>query len=241
MGPGSQQSAVIAGLKIRVFESVGDAADSLWSAGEVRAGKLVAVNAEKILKVRTDGLLNTILSEETTLYADGISIAWCLKRQGFDASKVAGCELWVALMERAARHGTPTLILGATERVNQLTLKKLRREFGASNIVGLNGYDYGERDFLACLDEFKPEIVTIALGSPKQEYLMQKLFESYPSALYMGVGGSYDVYTGTLRRAPDWMLRYNLEFLFRLFQQPSRIFRQLKLLEFFWLVFRRKL
>ena len=239
--PTESRQAMLDGLSISAHSSLQDAADSLWVGDQLQTGKLVAMNAEKVLKVREDRTLKSILQSNSLLYADGISMVWYLRKNGFRAAKVAGCDLWVALMERAAARDIPVLILGATESINSMTAKKLTREFGAKNLMRRNGYDYDEKAIQECIDSFKPKIVTVALGSPKQEYLIQRLYEHYPSALYMGVGGTYDVYTGSLKRAPQWMLKANIEFLFRLAQQPSRMFRQLHLLKFFWLSFLGKL
>ena len=78
------------------------------------------------------------------------------------------------------------------------------------------------------------------MGSPKQEILMQEIQEIHP-AIYQGLGGSFDVYAGHVQRAPDWWIRNNLEWAFRLFKQPSRIKRQIHLVRFLWLLFLKRI
>ena len=77
----------------------------------------------------------------------------------------------------------------------------------------------------------KPDVVFVAMGSPKQELLMEEMSERHP-AIYQGLGGSFDVYTGRVERAPKWWVDHNLEFAYRLIKQPSRIKRQIHLVKF---------
>ena len=96
---------------------------------------------------------------------------------------------------------------------------------------------------MVCLEDIKklkPDVVFIAMGSPRQELLMEKLHKSH-KATYQGLGGSFDVYTGNVHRAPQKLIYYNLEWIFRLIKQPSRIKRQIHLLRFFLLLKLKKL
>lgn len=224
----------VSGLEIQLFEDVTDAVSSIFDQEKPAFGKLIAVNAEKILAVRENNELHDILDNQAILYADGISIVWHLRRQGIPARKVAGCELWVELMKFAGQNNFSVCLIGATESVNKKTAEKLKREFDL-NVTRHNGFFSDEEELLSDLKKNSPRIVTVALGSPKQEYLMQRMLAVHPDALYMGVGGSYDIYVGELKRAPSWMLRANLEFLYRLLQQPSRYKRHARLVRFFLL------
>ena len=101
-----------------------------------------------------------------------------------------------------------------------------------------NGYIRTEEEKAALIADIKakkPDVVFIAMGSPKQELLMDEMFNAYP-AIYQGLGGSFDVYTGNVKRAPDWWVKHNLEFAYRLLKQPSRIKRQIHLIKFLILV-----
>ena len=82
--------------------------------------------------------------------------------------------------------------------------------------------------------EMKPNVVFVAMGAPKQELLMEEM-SAVHSAIYQGLGGSFDVYTGNVKRAPKWWVEHNLEFAYRLIKQPSRIKRQIHLLRFLML------
>jgi len=86
----------------------------------------------------------------------------------------------------------------------------------------------------------KPDVIFVAMGSPKQELLMEDMQKQHP-ALYQGLGGSFDVYTGNVDRAPTWWVSKNLEWAYRLLKQPSRIKRQIHLVRFFYLLKLNKL
>lgn len=226
---------IIEGIGITAFSSMDEAVNYLLPPEGPRHEKLVAMNAEKFLRVRKDAALREILCKDACVYPDGAAIVWSLRKRSIEAVKIAGCELWEALMERAATLDLSVLLLGASEDVSKATAAKLARDCDLQRVARLNGFDHTDDEIVNLLKHLKPDVVTVALGSPRQEILIEKLRSRHKKALYMGVGGTYDVYTGRLKRAPTWMLRANLEFLYRLLQQPSRIRRQLKLLKYYWL------
>jgi len=222
----------LAGMEIASFVSLDEAVRHLLPPTGPRFEKLVAMNAEKVLKVRQDEGLRSLLSDGTCIYPDGISVVWSLRRRNVAAVKIAGCDLWEALMQRAARLDLSILLLGGREDVSVATMAKLKADVGAKHVSRLNGYDYSDEEIFQLVERTRPNFVTVALGSPRQELLIENMRARHESALYMGVGGTYDVYTGRLKRAPEWMLRMNLEFLFRLIQEPLRLFRQLGLAKY---------
>ena len=148
--------------------------------------------------------------------------------------RVAGADLWEALMERAGREGTPVFLLGGKPDVLEETEDKLRKQWQV-NIVGSQDGYFRAEDKQALFERIRAsgaKIVTVAMGSPRQEILMRDCREVYANALYMGVGGTYDVFTGYVKRAPEIWQRLGLEWLYRLLSQPSRLTRQLRLLRY---------
>lgn len=203
-------------------------------------GILVAVNAEKIINQTpvTRGMINRNIG-----YCDGAGPLMLLRKKGYvDAVKVAGCELWLTLVERFYRHKTFYLV-GCRQTVIDETVAKLRKQFEGIRIVGWrNGYiaDSAERE--ALIDDIvqkRPDMVFVAMGSPRQELLMEEMQRRH-RAIYQGLGGSFDVYTGRVRRAPEWWVGHNVEWLYRLMHQPSRLKRQLKLAKFAWWILRER-
>ncbi len=202
---------------------------------------LIAINAEKILHAtdQTRELINKNIG-----YADGIGAVWALKKKGFkEAVKIPGCELWLDIV----RHFYQTksfYLVGAKEEVINQTIEKLRIDFPGINITGFrNGYiktEEEQQQLIQKIATLKPDIVFVALGSPKQELLMQEMQQLHP-AIYQGLGGSFDVYVGNVERAPEWWLKNNLEWAYRLVKQPSRIKRQIHLVRFLWLLLWNKI
>lgn len=197
---------------------------------------LVAVNAEKILHSSFDfkKIINRNLG-----YPDGIGAVWALKQKGLSyISKIPGCELWLSIVEEKYKSDSFYLI-GGTDNVINETVRKLNSHYKGINILNFrNGYLKSESEkniLIGDITEKKPDIIFVAMGSPKQELLMEELHKAHP-ALYQGLGGSFDVYTGNVKRAPQWWVDNNLEWAYRLFKQPTRIKRQIHLMKFFYLL-----
>jgi UDP-N-acetyl-D-mannosaminouronate:lipid I N-acetyl-D-mannosaminouronosyltransferase len=137
-------------------------------------------------------------------------------------------------MQRAGREGTPVFLVGGKPEVLAETEQKLRSQWNVNLVGSQDGY-FKPDQREALFERIRASgaaIVTVAMGSPKQELLMRDCRKVYPQALYMGVGGTYDVFTGHVKRAPKVWQNLGLEWLYRLLSQPSRIGRQLKLLKF---------
>lgn len=195
---------------------------------------LIAVNAEKILKV--DPKLHHIINENIA-YADGIGAVMVLKQKGLDVVKIPGAEFWIDIVARFYLEKTFYLI-GASQDVIEKTAKKLKSDYPNIRILGSrNGFfKKGDKEKLITeLQNKKPDVIFVAQGSPRQEYLMDELIRLYP-ALYMGLGGSFDVFCGLKKRAPDVFLKFNLEWLYRLLKEPVRLNRQFVLIKFFILL-----
>ncbi|TDG12877.1 glycosyltransferase [Seongchinamella unica] len=194
---------------------------------------LVAVNAEKVLHAtdQTRDIINRNLG-----YPDGIGAVMGLKKKGLDqVIKIPGCELWLDII-RTQMKDKRFYLIGAKDEVIEETVLKLRSEFPGINIVNYrNGYlKQGERELLlADIVQKKPDVVFVAMGSPRQELLMEEMSNCH-SALYQGLGGSFDLYTGRVERAPDWWLNNGLEWLYRLVKEPWRAARQIHLVRYLW-------
>jgi len=195
---------------------------------------LIAVNAEKILHAND---MTRELFSRNIGFSDGIGAVWALKRKGFkDAVKIPGCELWLEIIG-TSYHNKTFYLVGAQQEVIDNTVAKLNREFPGIRIVNYrNGYlrdGVDRRDLLSDIIVRKPDVVFVAMGSPKQEELIEEMQQAHP-AVYLGLGGSFDVYVGAVKRAPEWWVKHNLEWAYRLVKQPARIARQIHLVRFAW-------
>lgn len=227
------KSVEINNIKIYPFKSHKDLLERV----KVNKGLLVAINAEKILHATDElrSIINTNIG-----YCDGIGAVLALRKKGYkDVIKIAGCELWLQLIESLYQEDKKFYLVGSTQPVIEKTVAKLKIQFEGINIVNFrNGYIKDEKEKQRLIRDVankKPDVVFVAMGSPKQELLMQKMFNEHP-AIYQGLGGSFDVYTGDVKRAPEWWVKHNLEFAYRLIKQPSRLKRQIHLLRFLWLL-----
>ena len=197
---------------------------------------LIAVNAEKILHSTLE--MQEIINNNIG-YPDGIGAVWALNKKGFkNVVKIPGCELWLDIVSKFISEKSFYLV-GGKQDVIELTISKLKSEYPNINIKGFrNGYIKTEKEIEELKQELiekKPDFVFVAMGSPKQEQLMKELMKVH-SAVYQGLGGSFDVYTGHVERAPKWWIDKNLEWAYRLVKQPSRLRRQLPLIKFYLLL-----
>lgn len=204
-------------------------------------GILVAINAEKILHAndQTRGIINRNLG-----YIDGAGAQIALHQKGYkDAVRIPGCELWLKLIDHFYQTKTFYLV-GSKPEVIEETVSKLKEEFKGINIIGYrDGYLTTNEIRAALIEDIvekKPDVVFVAMGSPKQELLMEEIQKRH-NAIFQGLGGSFDVYTGRVERAPKWWCDHNLEFAYRLIKQPSRIKRQIHLVKFGWWLIAHKL
>lgn len=200
-------------------------------------GILIAINAEKILHA-TDEMREII--NRNIGYSDGYGAVMALKKHGQkNAVKIPGCELWLKIIATLYNKGKTFYLVGGKQEVVEQTVLKLKEEYPGIQILNYrNGYIRTEEEKDALLNDIarkKPDVVFVAMGSPKQELLMEEMYKVHP-AIYQGLGGSFDVYTGHVKRAPQWWIDHNLEFAYRLLKQPSRIKRQIHLLRFLLLV-----
>lgn len=224
------KSVNINGIKTYSFSSRGELIAKAFSEKK----SLIAVNAEKILHAndKTRELLSHNIG-----FSDGIGAVWALKRKGFKgAVKIPGCELWLNIIGSSYYEKTFYLV-GAKQEVIENTVAKLNREFPGIRIVNhRNGYignGVEKRDLIEDIVMRKPDVVFVAMGSPRQEELMVEMQKAHP-AVYLGLGGSFDVYVGAVKRAPEWWVKNNLEWAYRLVKQPARIARQIHLVKFVW-------
>lgn len=209
-------------------------ADELMEFVDQQKGILVAVNAEKILHStpETENIINNNIG-----YCDGVGAVKAMHQKGYkEVTKIAGCELWLKIIAKYYTTKSFYLVGGKQEVIDE-TISKLKEEFTGINIVGYrNGYiktDEERNQLIHDISQLKPDVVFVAMGSPKQELLMGDMLK-VNQAIYQGLGGSFDVYTGHVERAPKWWVDHNLEFAYRLIKEPSRIKRQIHLVKFFW-------
>lgn len=194
---------------------------------------LVAINAEKIYHATefTRNIINNNLG-----YPDGIGAVYALRKKGIQQkTRIPGCDLWLEIIKK--HHSTKTFYLvGSKPEVIHATIKKLKVNFPNINIVGYrDGYIKDDSEKALLINDIsikKPDIVFVAMGSPKQELLMMEMFEKHP-AVYQGLGGSFDLFVGIVKETPRFLQDHGLHWLYRAMQQPFRVKRHVPLYKFF--------
>jgi N-acetylglucosaminyldiphosphoundecaprenol N-acetyl-beta-D-mannosaminyltransferase len=236
--PGDLRSRVL-GLPVDVSTDVVRAAVALHDRG---GGQIVTLNAEMTMAALEDPALGAVIREADLVIPDGAGVVWALRRQGHRVRRSPGIELADRLLAHAAASGWRVALVGASPEVmTALRARLLRRWPDLDLVMAIHGYQPQEAwpDLEAALLASHPDLVLAALGVPRQETWIQRLHRGQ-GGLWMGVGGSFDVWAGAKKRAPGWMGVLQIEWLYRLIQEPSRWRRMLALPAFAWAVLRRE-
>ncbi len=207
------------GVKIYPFSSF----EQLLSFVNGRKGILVAINSGKIYNAtdQTRRLIN-----ENIGYIDGLgALKGCVKKGAKDAVIIPGCELWLKIIESTYRNPDISYyFVGGKQEVIDNVIDKLKSDYPSINIKGYrNGYISSEHEKEVLIQDIstkKPDYVFVAMGSPKQELLMEEMYKAHP-AVYQGLGGSFDVYTGRIKRAPKWFRDHKMEGIYRVVSDLS--------------------
>ena len=199
----------------------------------IKAGKthqIVVVNAAKVVKAQKDAYLRQIIEDADLSGADGVPIVWVSRLLGKPIpGRVNGTDLMERLVERAAQKGYRIFFFGAEEAVVRRVVKIYREKYPSLQVAGYrNGY-FGadeEREIAENIGNSKADILFVAFGTPKKEHFIRDHKSILNVPVVHGVGGSFDVIAGKTARAPQWMQNYGLEWLFRLIQEPRRMWRR---------------
>jgi len=225
-------SARVLGVPVTVADDVFAAALALHGSD---GGQIVTLNAEMTMAARANQELGAAIEAAELVIPDGVGVVWALGRQGFRVRRAPGIELARRLLEHAASHGWRVALVGASPAVMDTLVGRLRRDLpGLDLVLASHGY-LGPAEwppFELQLLQAKPDLVLAALGVPRQETWIRGLAGRHQGGLWMGVGGSFDVWAGSKKRAPSWMRSLQIEWLYRLVQEPTRWRRMLALPEF---------
>jgi N-acetylglucosaminyldiphosphoundecaprenol N-acetyl-beta-D-mannosaminyltransferase len=217
----------ILGVNCYHLNSVSDAKDFIKDfINSDKGGYSLAINAEKIMRYSKDSSFREIMNGSVLPIPDGsgatigMKILYNIKSIKLDLPKT--------IFESANENNFSFFILGATEKVNSKAKKVLIDKYPNINLLGReNGYFEDESIVFDRIKKLNPQIVMIAMGSPKQEKLAARLLEIIPSALLIGCGGALNILTGEVKRAPIFYQKNHLEWFYRLLKEPSRFKRQL--------------
>jgi N-acetylglucosaminyldiphosphoundecaprenol N-acetyl-beta-D-mannosaminyltransferase len=201
--------------------------------------QVITANPELIYATGQDARLKQLLNSAHIVTPDGVGVVWAAQRLGYPvAERVTGIDLVEALFPVAAAKGWRVFLLGSKPGVAELAAKKVEEKYPGFIWEAEHGFFSREEEpcLLEKIRAFKPDILLVGLGAPRQEFW---IFSHLDLAIVsIGVGGSFDALAGLNKRAPKWVQDIRLEWLYRLLKQPQRLKRQLVLPRFAWRVIR---
>ncbi len=201
--------------------------------GFIRSGRPhqhVVINVDKIVKASRDPVLRQIINDCDLINADGMPVVWASRLLGKPLKeRVTGVDLFEALMARAAEKGWRVFLLGAREEVVSGVAHLYPARYPGLTLAGYrNGYWKPEDEdrVVAEIAATRPDILFVAISSPKKEAFLARYQAAMKVPFAMGVGGTFDVAVGLVKRAPVWMQKAGLEWFYRFLQEPRRMFRR---------------
>lgn len=199
-----------------------------------RGGWIATANLDHLWRLRRDPAFARAYGAATLRVADGMPLVWASRLQGVPLpERVAGSDLIHSLTAAAARHGRSVFLLGGNPGTAERAAERLTAAAPGLRVVGTCCPPFGfERDPVQLdnlrrqLRDSRADVVFVALGAPKQEFLIEAVREVLPAAWWIGVGISFSFVAGEVQRAPRWVQRLGLEWLHRLVQEPRRLARR---------------
>jgi N-acetylglucosaminyldiphosphoundecaprenol N-acetyl-beta-D-mannosaminyltransferase len=188
---------------------------------------IVVVNAAKVVKMRFDKELDRSVRSADLIGADGVPLVWASRLLGNPLpGRVNGTDLMYKLLDKANEKGYRIFFLGASADVLEKVAERVNRDYPG---IKIGGFHHGyfalseESTIVSQIQASGSDILFIAFGTPKKELWVKRYMSRMDVPVIHGVGGSFDVFAGVVRRAPKWMQRNGLEWLFRVLQEPRRM------------------
>ena len=189
----------------------------------------VVVNVAKLVNMQTDPVLKESVEACDIINIDGMGVVVGARCSGFDIpERVAGVDLFHELMGMSEQEKFSVFLLGATNEVVTETAKRVQNKHLRLNIAGYH-HGYFWDDEQAVVEKIKSsgaKLLFVAITSPKKENFINKWKDQLGVDFVMGVGGTFDVVAGKVNRAPVWMQKYGMEWLYRVLQEPRRMWRR---------------
>ena len=230
------QSLPILGLAVDILPNY-----SQWLAAQVTQDQgvhVVTLNAEMTMQARQNPDLARVIQEAELVIPDGAGVVMHFRLRGRKIDRCPGIEMAEALLQASVQQEPWSFFFyGGEPGVTELAAQKWQRQLSDVKILGTqNGYVAGEAmdEFCQTLQQLQPQVIFVGLGVPRQEFWIAEHRHLCPHSIWVGVGGSFDIWAETKTRAPNWLCDNNLEWVYRLYQEPWRWRRMLALPQFAW-------
>lgn len=186
------------------------------------SGQVVTINPEMM----SNPEMIEIVNNSELVIPDGIGVQIGLKIIGHNVRRIPGVQFAYRMLEECAKSGQSVALVGAKPEIITLACEKLKEQIPNLNIIyAQDGYFKDDERVLNELKEKSPRLILCALGSPKQEFFIRDAKKIMPDSLFIGVGGSFDVWSGVVERAPEIWQKLGLEWLYRTIKEPKRFKR----------------
>lgn len=195
--------------------------------GFAKRGQVVTLNPEMVMNTAKDENLKNIILNAELVIPDGVGVELGFKILGKNnVHRIAGIVYAKSMIEKFWQNNCSIALIGAKPEILDLTIRNLKNEFDNLKIAyAHDGYFSDEQAIFDSLKNSGAELVLVALGSPKQENFIYKLKKDMPNTLFIGVGGSFDVWSNKVERAPEIWQKAGLEWLYRTIKEPARFKR----------------
>ena len=190
--------------------------------------QIVTINPEMINQGHAIPEMDEILKNAEMILPDGVGVKIALKLKGINQERIAGIEFAKKVIELCAKNGYKIALFGAKQEVIEKTSENLQKEYPELKIVySRNGY-FSKEEEQQIKEDIKnagPDVIFTALGAPKQEIFNKEMKQLLPGSVFIGIGGSFDVWSGMVQRAPEIWQKTGLEWLYRTLKEPQRFKR----------------
>ncbi len=189
----------------------------------------VVVNVAKIINMQKDPVLKESVESCDIINIDGMGVVWGARLLGHEIpERVAGVDLFHSLLEMSSKKGFPVFLLGAKEEIVIETKRRVEARYSGLNVVGYHHGYFWEHEQIVVdkIKESGARLLFVAITSPKKEIFINKWRTQLGVDFVMGVGGTFDVVAGQVKRAPLWMQKAGLEWFYRVLQEPRRMWKR---------------
>lgn len=201
---------------------------------ERKPSYVVTPNVDHIVKLDSDKKFREVYEDADLILTDGMPLIWISKLKGTPIKeKVSGSDLFPKVCELSARNGYRVFLLGAAEGIAEKAAKNLQNKYKGLRIVGTYSPKYGfekdkkEIDKISSIIKLaKPDILAVGLGAPKQEKFIHEFKDKLEVPVSLAIGASIDFEAGNVERAPKWMQNNGLEWMYRLYKEPKRMYKR---------------
>lgn len=231
------------GIPISVFYSYSHAVksimDSIWAGQKTLC---LAINSEKAYRSKSNVELNKVMHTADINICDGMGIVIAIKiLHGRNVPRITGIQLFLDLVARAEKEGLRIFLLGATLESNRGACEKLLEKHPKLKIVGSHhGYFNDSATIVRMINDSRADMVFVALGSPRQEHWINKYKHTIKASFLMGIGGTVDVVSGKVKRAPRFFQNIGAEGVYRVVKEPRRLRRMTIIPKFLLMLLKSK-